>query len=75
MAPGGGDCELEVDMQIAKITRPLLSVIQMARHCNISVLCKRDEALVLNDQNETLAVFKEKGGLCVANMRVGHPMF
>ena len=47
----------------------------MTRHGNISVLCKRDEALVLHDQNQTLAVSKEKGGLYVPNMRVRNPRF
>ena len=75
LAPGGGVFELELDMQIAKITRPLLSVTQMTRHGNISVLCKREEALVLNERNETVAVFKKKGGLYVANMRVRNPRF
>ena len=75
LAPGGGAFELELDMQIAKITRPLLSVTQMIRHGTISVLCKREEALVLNEQNETVAVFKKKGGLYVANMRVRNPRF
>ena len=75
LAPGGGVFELELDMQIAKITRPLLSVTQMTRHGNISVLCKREEALVLNERNEIVAVFKKKGGLYVANMRVRNPRF
>ena len=75
LAPGGGAFELELDMQIAKITRPLLSVTQMSRHGTISVLCKREEALVLNEQNETVAVFKKKGGLYVANMPVRNPRF
>ena len=75
VAPGGIECDLEAAIQITKITRPLLSVTQMTRHGNISVLCKREEALVLNEQNETLAVFKKKGGLYVANMRVRNPRF
>ena len=75
LAPGGGAFELELDMQIAKITRPLLSVTQMTRHGTISVLCKREEALVLNEKNETVAIFKKKGGLYVANMRVRNPRF
>ena len=42
VAPGGIGCELEMDTQIAKITRPLLSVSQMTRHGHISLLRKRD---------------------------------
>ena len=50
-------------------------MIQVTRRGNISVLCKRDEPLVLDDHNQTLAVFKKKGGLYVANMRVRNPRF
>ena len=75
VAPGGIGCELEMDVQIAKITRPLLSVIQTTRHGDISEFRKRDEALVMDDQNQTLAVFKKKGGLYVANMRLRNQCF
>ena len=75
VAPGGISCELAMIVQIAKITRPLISVIQMTRHGDISMLCTRGEALVLDEQNQTLGVFKKKGGLYVANMRVRNPKF
>ena len=61
VVPGRIGCELEMDVQIEKIMQPLLSVTQMARHGDISWVCKRNEALVLDDQNQTLAVIKKKG--------------
>ena len=75
IAPGGLECELETTVQITKITRPLLSVSQMTRNGDIFVVCKKDEALVMNQQQQVLAVFKRKGGLYVANMKVRNPKY
>ena len=75
IAPGGLECELETAIQITKITRPLLSVTQMTRNGDIFVICKKDEALVMNQQQQVLAVFKRKGGLYVANMKVRNPKY
>ena len=75
VAPGGIECELEATVQITKITRGLLSVTQMTKNGDISVVCKRDEAVVLNAQNQQLAVFKRKGGLYVADMKIRNPRF
>ena len=75
IAPGGLECELETTVQITKITRPLLSVTQMTRNGDIFVVCKKDEALVMNQQQQVLAVFKRKGGLYVANMKVRNPKY
>ena len=70
-----GGVELAMNMQIAKITRPLLSVTQMTRSGEISVLCKRDEALVLDSKGNTVATFPRKGGLYVAMMKYRNPRF
>ena len=75
IAPGGIGCEISTIIQIAKITRPLLSVSQMTRSGNVQVLFKQDEALVKDDQGRLLAVFKKKGGLYVANMKVKNPKY
>ena len=48
IAPGGLECELETTIQITKVTRPPLSVTQTTRNGDISVRCKKDEALVMN---------------------------
>ena len=71
IAPGG--IELAMTMQIAKITRPLLSVTKMTEGGEISVLCKKDVALVLDGQNRTLATFHRKGGLYVCMMKYKNP--
>ena len=74
LAPGS-DCELTCNIQIAKVTRPLLSVTKMTESGKINVLCKKDEALVLDEKGKTLATFKRKGGLYTAIMRVRNPRF
>ena len=75
IAPGGLECELDTTIQITKITRPLLSVSQMTKSGEVVVVCKKDEAVILNLQHEVLAVFKQKGGLYVADMKVRNPRF
>ena len=74
LAPGA-DGELVCSIQIAKVTRPLLSVTKMIESGKISVLCKRDEALVLDESNNVLARVTRKGGLYTASMRVRNPRF
>jgi hypothetical protein len=74
LAPGM-DCELVCTIQIAKVTRPLLSVTKMTESGKINVLCKKDVALVLDEKNNVLATFKKKGGLYTAIMRVRNPRF
>ena len=75
IAPGGLECELDTTIQITKITRPLLSVSQMTKSGEVVVVCKKDEAVILNSKHEVLAVFKQKGGLYVADMKVRTPRF
>ena len=75
MDPPGGqaDTSLQVCFQIAKVTRPLLSVTKMIEGGDMHVLCKKDEALVLDIHNRVVARFARKGGLYVALMRVKNP--
>ena len=47
----------------------------MVKNGDILVFCKRDKAVVLNAQNQPLAVFKRKGGFYVADMKVRNPKF
>lgn len=75
VAPGGIECELEATGQMTKITRPLLSLTQINKNRDMSVVCKRDEAVVLNAQDQPLAVFNRKGGFYVADMKVLKPRF
>ena len=75
IAPGGIECELDTTIQITNITRPLLSVSQMTKSGEAVVVCKKDEAVILNLQHEVLAVFKQKGCFYVADMKVRNPGF
>ena len=75
IAPGGIECELGTTVQITKITRPLLSVTQMIKNGDITVVCKKDEAVILSADHQVLALFKRKGGVYVADMKVRNPKF
>ena len=67
--------ELMSCFQVAKVTRPLLSVSRMTESGEITVLCKRDVALVLDKNQKTLAEFKRNGGLYTCMMQVRNPRF
>ena len=74
LAPG---CmgELMSCFQVAKVTRPLLSVSRMTESGKITVLCKRDEALALDEDQKTLARFQRNGGIYTCMMKVRNPRF
>ena len=74
LAPGW-DGELMSCFQVAKVTRPLLSVSRMTESGKITVLCKRDEAFVLDEDQKTLAKFQRNGGLDTCMMKVRNPRF
>ena len=67
--------ELESTFQIAKVTRPLLSVSKICQSGQLDVLCRQDEAFILGKQHKVLAKFERKGGLYVAQMAVRNPKF
>ena len=73
VAPEGVDMALTV--QIAKISRPLLSVTEMTESGNLKVVCMKDEALVLDKKDKTVAKFPRKGGLYVCLMKYRNPKF
>jgi hypothetical protein len=62
-----------INMQVAKVTRPLISVPELTEGDKLRVVCKEREALVETPTGELVARFKEKGGLYVCVMRVGNP--
>ena len=72
---GLGGIEMAMTMQIAKITRPLLSVTKMTESGELSVVCKKDAALVMDAQGKTIATFNRKGGLYVSIMKYRNPRF
>ena len=73
VAPEGVDMALTV--QIAKISRPLLSVTKMTESGNLEVVCRKDEARVLDMKGRTVARFPRKGGLYVCVMKYRNPKF
>ena len=75
LAPGGEVGELHSCFQVAKVTRPLLSVTRMTASGELNVLCKKDEALVLNSKQQVVARFQRSGGLYTTMMKVKNPNF
>ena len=74
LAPGTNQ-ELVCNVQIAKVTRPLLSVTKMTESGKVKVLCLQDVAEVQDLKGNVLASFKKAGGLYTAMMRVRNPKF
>ena len=62
-------------VQIAKITRPLLSVTKLTESGELKVLCGRDEAVILDKEGKTIATFPRKNGLYVCVMKYRNPKF
>ena len=59
-------CELVACMQIAKVTRPLLSVSKITEGNKLKVMCDHEAAYIMNLQGEVLARFGRNGGLYTA---------
>ncbi len=73
LAPGG-DVEMEACFQIAKVTRPLLSVTKITEKGDLDVVCTRDQAMIVEKRTgKILATFKKKGGLYVGMVKVRNP--
>ena len=72
LAPGTAH-ELVCNVQIAKVTRPLLSVTKMTESGKVKVLCLKDVAEIQDLKGNVLASFKKAGGLYTAMMRVRNP--
>ena len=75
LAPGGEAGELHSCFQVAKVTRPLISVTKMTASGELSVLCRKDEAVVLNKKDQVVARFGRSGGLYTCIMKVRNPRF
>ncbi len=66
--------ELDCCFQIAKVTRPLLSVTKITEKGIVEVVCKKDMAqLVEAKTRRVLATFHRQNGLYVAMMKVKNP--
>ena len=64
---------VSICMQVAKVTRPLISVPKLTEGDKLKVTCKEKEALVQTPVGQIVARFKKKGGLYVCLMRVKNP--
>ena len=74
LAPGTNQ-EMVCNVQIAKVTRPLLSVTKMTESGKVKVLCLKDVAEIQDMKGNVLASFKKAGGLYTAMMRVRNPKY
>ena len=73
MVAPGTNKEMVCNVQIAKVTRPLLSVTKMTESGKVKVLCLKDVAEIQDIKGNVLASFKKAGGLYTAMMRVRNP--
>jgi len=64
---------VSIAMQVAKVTRPLISVPKLTEGDRLSVVCKETEALVQTPQGQLVARFRKRGGLYVCMMRIKDP--
>jgi hypothetical protein len=60
-------------MQVANVTRPLISVPKLTEGDKLAVIRKEKEALVKTPSGQLAARFKKKGGLYVCLMRIMNP--
>ena len=67
--------QLQVCFQVAKMSRPLISVFKVTEMGELHALRQKDEALVIMSQGATVALFARKGGFYVATMQVKNPCF
>ena len=70
---GGQDSWLESTFQVAQVTRPLLSVSKICERGDLGVLCRENEAFILDKDHKVVARFERRGGLYVTEMRVPNP--
>ena len=71
---GGHQQELTYDFQVAKVSRPLMS---MSRVCDqgLQVLTDAECAKVMDASGRVLARFERRGGLYVATVKIRNPRF
>ena len=67
--------QLQVCFQVAKVSRPVISVSKMTETGELHTLRKKDESLVVTILGATVARFKRKGYFYVAMMKVWNSGF
>ena len=65
--------ELACTLQVAKVTRPLLSVTKITESGKLHVVCRKDVAMILDDKQQVLAKLHRSGGLYTAIIRLRNP--
>ena len=69
---GGKSSNITSTLQIANVTRPLLSVSRICAN-GFSVLRKKDHAVILDAQDNVVGRFEQKNGLYTATMQARNP--
>ena len=73
-AGDGKQSELSTVFQVAKVTRPLMSVSKICKDGRYDVLCRQDKAFVLaRDTQKVIAEFERQNGLYVTTVQVKNP--
>ena len=66
--------ELSTVFQVAKVTRPLMSVSKICKDGKYDVLCRQDKAFILaRDTQKVIAEFERQNGLYVSTVQVKNP--
>ena len=69
----GRDQPIESMFQVADVVRPLFSVSRICDHGNNTMTFDKTKAVVRNPKGKVLMVFKRKGNLYIAQMKVRNP--
>ena len=77
VAPAEGEqvTEILTTFQVAKVTRPLLSVTKICDQGELDVLCRKNAAYILDKDMRVVAKFQRRGGLYIARMRMRNPKY
>ena len=64
--------DVKSTIQVANVTRPLMSVSKICAN-GMSVLCKKDCALILDKHDKVVGKFEQRNGLYTATVQVRNP--
>ena len=59
--------------QVAEVTRPLMSVSKICENGDYDVLCRKNEAIILDSKHNVVALFEKRSGLYVAKVDLHNP--
>ena len=74
-APGenGKDSPVDAMFQVADVCRPLFSVSRICDRGSNTMTFDKEKAVVRNPQGKTICIFKRRGNLYIAQMKVRNP--